>query len=53
MIIIHAQDLAQDKSIVKAQNVKNFLHFIRPQNVMLNEPHDEKGHEKRSADQDR
>lgn len=52
MIIIYAHDLAQDKSTVKARNVKNFLHFIRPQNIMLNEPHDEMGHEKRWADQD-
>lgn len=51
-----AQDLAQDQSTVEARNVKNFLHLLRSQNViiMLNKPHDhdEKGHEKLSADQD-
>lgn len=44
-----AQDLAQDQSTVEARNVKNFLHLLQSQNViiMLNKPHDhgEKGHE--------
>lgn len=58
VLIFHAQelaqDLAQDQSTVKARIVKNFLHILRSQNVMLNKPrnHDENGHEKRSADQD-
>lgn len=49
-----AQDLAQDQSTVRARNVKNFLHILRSQNVMLNKPrdHDENGHEQRSADRD-